>query len=64
VTVAVVGGALVGVAQGSIGFAQLLESLFGLGPFGLTLMGVLVGVKLDRQPAISDLDLLFGTGPG
>ncbi len=50
---AIVAGALLGVGEHGIGFAALLELLFGLG-----IVGIAVGMVLQRELAISALDLL------
>jgi hypothetical protein len=52
---AVVGGALVGVAQDFVGFLGLLELLLGLGVVRIAIRMVLHG-----QLAIGLLDLFFG----
>jgi len=58
VTVLVVEGPLLLVAQDLIGLAQLLELLLGL-----LVPLVLVGVVLDRELAVGLLDLLGCGGP-
>ncbi len=57
VTVAVVGGALVGVGENLVGLAALLELLLGLG-----IVRVAVGVELHGELAIRGLDLAVGGG--
>ena len=55
VAVAVVGGALVGVGEHGIGFADFLEFFFRVG-----IVGIAVGMKLQRELAIGALELDFG----
>jgi hypothetical protein len=54
VAVAVVRRALLGVAQDAIGFGSFLESLLGV-----RVLGIAVGMVLQREPAVSALDLLL-----
>jgi hypothetical protein len=54
VAVTVVGGALVAVRQYGVGFAALLEFFFGVG-----IIGIAVGMELQREFAIGALDLLL-----
>ena len=58
VTEAVVSGTLVGVRQNRVCLAALLELLFGVG-----IVGIAVGMELQRQLAIGALDLLLGRAP-
>ena len=55
VTVAIVGGAFLFVHQDVVGFAEFLEFLFRV-----RVVGIFVGMKLDRELAIGALDLLAG----
>jgi hypothetical protein len=57
VSEAVIGGALLLIAQNRVGLAALLEALFGLG-----VSGIAVRVKLQRQLAIGALDLAVSRG--
>ena len=54
-TKAIVGGALVSIHQDVVGFAQFLEFLFGV-----WVVRILIGMKLDGQFAVGALDLLPG----
>src|SRR6056297_1815309 len=58
-TVAIIGGALVGVLERLVGLAHLLEAGLGLG-----IILVAVGVKLFRLLAVGPLDLLVGGALG
>ena len=51
--IAIVGGAFLFVHQDVVGFAELLELLFRV-----RVVGIFVGVKLDRELAIRALDLV------
>ena len=53
----IIGGSLVGIRQNAVSFAALFEPLFGIG-----IIRVTVGMKLQRQLAVGALDLLLG-GP-
>jgi hypothetical protein len=64
VPIAIIGGALIGVAQDRIRFTNLFKPLLGFDPFGISLMRVLVGVVLNRQTAVRSLDLLLRAGSG
>jgi len=54
VTEAVVGGTLVGIGQDSVGFAALFEFFFRVG-----IIGIAIGMKLQRQFAVGTFDLLL-----
>src|SRR6476660_4113439 len=54
VAVTVVGGALVAVCQHGVGFAAFFEFVFGV-----WIIGIAVGMELQRQFAIGALDLLI-----
>ena len=56
---AVVDAALFAVRQNGVGFAALFEFFFGVG-----IIGIAVGMELQRQFAIGALDLLIGGGAG
>src|SRR5438128_2553011 len=56
VTVSVVGGALVPIRQHGVGLAALFEFIFRVG-----IVGIAVGMELERQFAIGALDLLIGS---
>ena len=55
VTKAVVAGALFAVSQNRVGFAALFEFLFRFG-----IVGIAVGMVLQRELAVGALDLLIG----
>ena len=57
VPVAVVGGAFLLVHEDVVGFAELLEFLFRV-----RVVGIFIGVKLDREFAIRALDLVAAGG--
>ena len=59
VTEAVIDAALFDVRQHRVGLAALLEFLFRVG-----IVGIAVGMELQRQLAIGALDLLLGGGAG
>ena len=59
VTEAVVDAALFDIRQYGVGFAALLEFFFRVG-----IVGIAVGMELQRQFAIGALDLLLGGGAG
>ena len=52
---AIVGGALVGIHQDVVGFAELFEFLLGV-----RIVRILVRMKFDRELAIRALDLFLG----
>ena len=54
-TITVILGALLGIAEYRVGFGSLLELLFGF-----VVSGVAIGVVLHRQFAVSAFDLLIG----
>src|SRR5580704_11805072 len=58
VAVAVVGGALIGVGEHGIGFAAFLEFFLCVG-----IVGIAVGMKLQRELAIDALELDLGNRP-
>ena len=59
VAVAVVDGALVGVGEHGVGFADFLEFFFRVG-----IVGIAVGMKLQRELAIGALEFQLRDGAG
>ncbi len=59
VAVAVVDGALIGVGEDRVGFADFLEFFFRV-----RIVGIAVGMELQRQLAVGALQLDFGHGAG
>jgi uncharacterized membrane protein len=58
-TITVVGGALVAIGKHRVGFTALFEFVFRV-----RIVGIAVGMELERQFAIGALDLLIGGGAG
>jgi len=59
VTEAVVGGTFIGIRQNGISFAALFELLFRVG-----IVGIAVGMELQRQFAVGAFDFLFAGSTG
>ena len=59
VSEAIVGGALIGVAEDGVSFGAFLEFFFCVG-----IVGIAIGMVLERELAVGALDLLLGRSAG